>query len=202
MVGRGPFKRQALKILAERQIPIATIIDIGVLSGTPELMETFPNTRHILFEPVSKFHDRIRKSYAELDYRLIEAAVTDQDGDAKLHVRKFSSQTEVTHSSVVDKAPENGETRIVRSTRLDTFTKANALAKPYLVKIDVDGNEMKILSGATETLKDASIVVIETPKSEFSKRIAFLEKQGFVLYDLVAPCYYDNSFLAVRCDFH
>ena len=48
MVQRGPFKRQALKVLVERQIPIATIIDIGVLSGTPELMETFPKTQHIL----------------------------------------------------------------------------------------------------------------------------------------------------------
>ena len=88
--------------------------------------------------------------------------------------------------------------RIVTGTRLDTFTKANALVKPYLVKIDVDGNEMKILSGATETLKDASIVIIETPKGEFSEHIAFLEKQGFVLFDLVAPCYYDDSFW--QCD--
>ena len=115
-----------------------------------------------------------------------------------LHVRKVLSQTEVSHSSVVDEAPDNSETRIVPSTRLDTFTKANALAKPFLVKIDVDGNEMRILSGAIETLKDASIVIIETPKSEFSDRIAFLEKQGFVLFDLAAPCYYDDSFW--QCD--
>ena len=53
MVGRGPFKRQSLKVLVERQIPISTIIDIGVLSGTPELKEAFPKTRHVLFEPVS-----------------------------------------------------------------------------------------------------------------------------------------------------
>ena len=155
-------------------------------------------TQHILFEPVSEFHKRIRKNYAKLDYRLIEAAVTDQDRDVTLHVRKVISQTEVSHSSVVDEAPDNSETRIVPSTRLDTFTKANALAKPYLVKIDVDGNEMKILSGATETLKDASVVIIEAPKSEFSARIAFLEKQGFVLFDLAAPCYYDDSFW--QCD--
>ena len=81
-----------------------------------------------------------------------------------LLVRKVVSQTGITHSSVVDDASENSEPRIVTGTRLDTFTKANALVKPYLVKIDVDGNEMKILSRATETLKDASVVMIETPK--------------------------------------
>ena len=175
MVGRGPFKRQSLKVLVERQIPISTIIDIGVLSGTPELKEAFPKTRHILFEPVSEFHKKIRENYTGLDYRLIEAAVTDEDRDVTLdvtlHVRKAVSQTGITHSSVVDDASENSEPRIVTGTRLDTFTKANALVKPYLVKIDVDGNEMKILSGATETLKDASIVMIETPKGEFSEHI-------------------------------
>ena len=175
MVGRGPFKRQSLKVLVERQIPISTIIDIGVLSGTPELKEAFPKTRHILFEPVSEFHKKIRENYTGLDYRLIEAAVTDEDRDVTLdvtlHVRKAVSQTGITHSSVVDDASENSEPRIVTGTRLDTFTKANALVKPYLVKIDVDGNEMKILSRATETLKDASVVMIETPKGEFSEHI-------------------------------
>jgi FkbM family methyltransferase len=161
-------------------------------------MEAFPKTRHILFEPVSEFRKKIRKNYTALDYRLIEAAVTDEDRDVTLQVRKVVSQTEITHSSVVDGASENSETRVVTGTRLDTFTKANALVKPYLVKIDVDGNEMKILSGATETLKDASIVIVETPKGEFSERIAFLERQGFVLFDLVAPCYYDDSFW--QCD--
>ncbi len=91
--------------------------------------------------------------------------------DVILHVRKAVSQTGITHSSVVDDASENSEPRIVTGTRLDTFTKANALVKPYLVKIDVDGNEMKILSRATETLKDASVVMIETPKGEFSEHI-------------------------------
>jgi hypothetical protein len=47
MVGRGPFKRQSLKVLVETQIPISTIIDIGVLSGTPELMEAFPRTHEM-----------------------------------------------------------------------------------------------------------------------------------------------------------
>ena len=139
MVGRGPFKRQSLKVLVERQIPISTIIDIGVLSGTPELKEAFPKTRHILFEPVSEFHKKIRENYTGLDYRLIEAAVTDEDRDVTLdvtlHVRKAVSQTGITHSSVVDDASENSEPRIVTSTRLDTFTKANALVKPYLVKM-------------------------------------------------------------------
>jgi FkbM family methyltransferase len=97
---------------------------------------------HTFFEPVSEFHKKIRENYAGLDYRLIEAAVTDEDRDVTLQVRKVVSQTEITHSSVVDDASENSETRVVIGTRLDAFTKANALLKPYLVKIVVDGNEM------------------------------------------------------------
>lgn len=49
---------------------------------------------------------------------LIEAAVTDEDRDVTLQVRKVVSQTEITHSSVVDEASENSETRVVTGTRL------------------------------------------------------------------------------------
>ena len=143
MVGRGPFKRQALKVLVQKTIPIATIIDIGVLSGTPELMEAFPKTQHILFEPVSEFHKRIRKNYAKLDYRLIEAAVTDQDRDVTLHVRKvFHRPRSATRRSLM--RHRTTAKPALFQARASYFTKANALAKPYLVKIDVDGNEMKI----------------------------------------------------------
>ena len=129
-----------MKVLVERQIPISTHRrSFGHAGADGSFSE---DATHTFFEPVSEFHKKIRENYAGLDYRLIEAAVTDEDRDVTLQVRKVVSQTEITHSSVVDDASENSETRVVTGTRLDAFTKANALLKPYLVKIVVDGNEM------------------------------------------------------------
>jgi FkbM family methyltransferase len=197
MLKRGPFKLQSLRILIDRNVPIGTILDVGVSRGTPELIECFPNTPHILFEPVAEHYATVRQVYAKLDYRLVEAAVSDSDGDQTLMVQRIGG-TEVNYSSVID-APFNGaETRTIRGIRLDTFIKDNRIRKPYFLKVDVDGNELKVLSGAIETLKDTSVVMIETPKGQFSERTAFLERQGFELHDLVAPCYYDDSFW--QCD--
>lgn len=195
---RGPSKNQAFDVLRKRQIPVSTVLDVGVQRGTPELMRAYLDVHHILFEPVAEFHDGIRSNYRNLSYTLVDAAVADKTGEATLEVRKTMTATEVSHSSVVAGAASGDNRRTIQSITLDSYLEQNPLPKPYLLKIDVDGNELAILSGATNTLKDCSIVVIETPKSEFTKRIAYLEERGFVLFDLVEPCYYDDSFW--QCD--
>lgn len=195
---RGPYKTQAFDVLRKRNIPVSTVLDVGVQRGTPELMRAYPHIHHVLFEPVAEFHDGIRNNYRALQYTLVDAAVSDKDGEATLEVRKTITATEVSHSSVVT-GPASGENRrTIRSITLDAYLERNPQKKPYLLKIDVDGNEMAILSGAERTLNDASVVVIETPKSQFTQRIAYLEERGFVLFDLVEPCYYDESFW--QCD--
>lgn len=204
---RGPFKNQAFQILIDRGVPVASILDVGVLEGTGELMRAFPDKHHVLFEPLSEYADTITRSYAsaKIPFTLVTAAVSDTSGDVYLQARRQSGDV-VSTSSVVD-APGDDDMRIVPGITLDGYLMSSPVASPYLLKIDVDGNEMRILKGATKTLLNSSIIMIETPRGAIGERIGFIENNGFDLFDIVSQCYYDDSFwqcdaIFVRRDLH
>lgn len=44
---RQPTLRDSLTKIKKMGVPINTILDVGVLNGTSELMQTFANQRHI-----------------------------------------------------------------------------------------------------------------------------------------------------------
>ena len=111
----------------------------------------------------------------------------------------------ISHSYMVDGAGET--TRMVPKVSLDDYFAANPIEGPYFLKIDIDGEELKVLQGATETLKQASVVMMEVIIYGFAERIGFLLEHGFQLFDLTEPAYYDDSFwqcdaVFVRRDIH
>lgn len=196
-VKRGPIKPQCLEILRQREVPVGTVLDVGVQYGTPELMQAWPNVPHLLFEPVEEFVEPIERLYRNLDHELIKAAVGSSSGETYLEVMQVLENMSVSHSHMVS---EKGErpVRTVRKISLDDFLRDRSDAKPYLLKIDIDGHEMEVLRGAAETLKSCSIVIIETPVHHIQERLKAVEDAGFLLFDLIEPCYYDDALW--QCD--
>jgi len=87
------------------------------------------------------------------------------------------------------------ECRKIRKARLDTVMQDIDAQPNYLLKIDVDGHELPILEGATETLKQCSIVVVEAPVQRsplphLISRANYLLEAGFFLVDVVDLAYY------------
>ena len=74
----------------------------------------------------------------------------------------------------------------VLSYRLDDFIKHFQLPTPNHVKIDVDGNELKILQGAEETLKNPSLksllVEVDEGDEKPGQVIEFLRQKGLHLH--------------------
>lgn len=197
---RSPDKTQSLAVLRERGIPVHTVLDVGVLSGTPELIGAYPDRLHILFEPVLEFHPTIRTNYAHIDYRLEGMALSDTNGTARLETRSIISGQDITHSSITtsDRSEDGKTYRDVPMRTLDSYILEHGLEGPFFLKIDVDGFEVPILKGAAQTLRQSSIVMVEAPKYQMVERIKLVQDAGFELYDLAEPCYYDSSFW--QCD--
>ncbi len=199
---RGPFKLQALDVIKTRGIPVGTILDVGVLEGTPELKKIFPDKMHVLFEPVREFHEKIADNYrsAGIQFDIVGAAVADCDGEVDLQVVGKFGEMEISHSFMVLDADskEDKSTRRVKRVSLDSFLSDKSYDWPYLLKIDIDGHDELVLNGAKETLKKTSVIIIEATAKNIAKRIEMCLEAGFRVFDLCEPCYYDGVFW--QCD--
>jgi hypothetical protein len=81
----------------------------------------------------------------------------------------------------------NDDTKKIRKTiTLDSLVKLRQLPKPDLIKMDVQGAELDIIKGASETLKSVNHVILELQKVEYNKGaplsdavIAYMNEIGF-----------------------
>jgi FkbM family methyltransferase len=200
---RLPTKVSSLRFLQQNGLPLGTVIDIGVQQKTQSLMEIFPDKMHVLVEPIEENYPEIERNYHGIKHQLVRAAASDNDRSGEIEVKTlkpdaglFTSSLVVEDSTLKGFIPVVGR-RKVQEVRLDTLLEQNDWPKPFLLKIDVDGHELRVLQGALETLKHVSCVVLEASIANFVKRAAFLEDAGFVFWDIVDLGYYrGNMFLA------
>lgn len=176
--------------------PIEVVVDVGVQYSTPFLMEGYPAAFHHLIEPVTLYHEPIRQNYqkAGIDFNLIEAAAADVDGVLYQHLQCLDEGKVVTHSQLLT-AENNSLKGLIEIVKTPVVT-LDALfpsLSNYLVKIDVDGIEEKIIRGGSQTIKNASVVIIEAPLGSLTSRVRLLEELGMRLFDITDMCYYFNQ---------
>ena len=80
--------RESLKKLKCTGLNVSTVIDVGIQHSTPILIDLFAEIPHVLFEPVEEYYPHIRKNYRNLSYNLVEAAVSDTNGETILNTLK------------------------------------------------------------------------------------------------------------------
>lgn len=199
MSKRSPLKDQTLDILRERGVPVNVVLDVGVLHGTPELVRAYPGVRHILFEPVTEFVEKIRIAYRNVDHVLHQVAVGEASGSVTLRTVSHLDGMVISHSAMAaGQPPDAPGHRTVPMLSIDDAVAVNGYEGPFLLKIDIDGQELKVLRGAAKTLPQCSIVIVECARGELPQRILAVQAAGFTLFDLCEPCYYDKTFW--QCD--
>lgn len=190
---RRPLKVDSFRKLRALGVPIESVVDVGILTGTGELMTVFKDKKQYLIEPIVEFNETIRTNYDKggVTYELINVAVSDADGTMNMETSTVIPGRPISHARLTDKT--SGATiRKVPVRRLDTLLPEHAVPRPFLLKIDVDGAELQILEGARGILADANVVVIEANIRNFIERATALKALGFELFDIVDPCYYDD----------
>ena len=172
-----------------------TVIDVGAANGTLELYETFPDSRHVLIDPLeenSSCLEKIVKGLPNAEY--VNAAVTKQKGSVTINVHPdlhgSSLYLECEDSDV------NGVPRTVPAITLDGLYEEHGLNGPFLIKIDVQGSELDVLSGAVKLLEVTDFVILEAclfgffvGGPQFYDIVDFMKVSGFVVYDILVPLY-------------
>lgn len=197
---RLPTIFDSLKVF-KRYYPekISSVIDVGVhYVGTDFLMSEFRESKHFLIEPVLQYHALIEEKYkkAGISFELFGYAVSNKSGKSYLHIVSGDLSGYITHSELFpEKYPERfGEKLIdiveIKVVTLDDLAREIKIHKPYIVKIDVDGIEDKIIEGGQNFLRDASLIIIESSPNELATRAEMIESLGFRLFDICDLCYY------------
>lgn len=167
--------------------PIA-VIDIGAQLGTPSLFSTFPNSKHLWIEPVEECLPQLNSLAGNLkDAHVIHAAAANKDG-----ITELSIADNLSYSSIEEK--RGSISRQIKTYKVDTLAKQFSISGQVLIKIDVDGAELNVLTGSVELLGLPDIVIIiEASIGDRNPRIApivqFLGRLGYDVFDIIEPLY-------------
>ncbi|PYV66518.1 MAG: hypothetical protein DMG96_42120 [Acidobacteria bacterium] len=146
----GRYEVALQNILVENLKPGSVFYDVGAGFGFYSVLAARLGAGVFAFEPdsgnVESLRHHVTLNSFESKIGIFTLAVLRASGNAQL---KGASQERGHGSGHVIKSPEPGErTRTVACVSLDEFTKVNVL--PTLIKVDVEGSESEVFSGAEQ----------------------------------------------------
>lgn len=145
---------------------IRTVIDVGVAFGSPAFYKTLPDAKFYLVEPVPQCRPLLEKLGKDIGATYFSVAAGAEDGEMRFFVHPDISGS----SSLRQWEGEffDGEEIAVPVRRLDSIIPAD-IARPSLLKIDTQGNELDVIAGTTGILDAIDVVIVETSFHEFRK---------------------------------
>lgn len=189
--GRAP-RRTLPAVLAHAKavgVAPASVIDVGVASGTPELYEAFPAARLLLVEPMAEWRPTLEGIDHAAAVHVETVAAGRESGEVTLHVHRVPAC-----SSMLGRRGGEayaGEPRTVPAARLDDLVARHGLPGPFVVKVDVEGAELEVLGGARDVLEESQLVLLEVSFFEFvpgaaqvGDVVCAMRDLGWVAYDV------------------
>ncbi len=190
------YMRDFLHFLDAKGFKCTTIFDIGAYKGqwTEEALAVFPGAGIIMFEPLKEMKGTLDKFCAAHEgARWFNVALGKKSGTGELIVKPSESGSYCTPEPMKS-VPEIFERRVVETRTIDDLIREWEIALPELVKIDVQGFELEVLEGASKLFAKTEVFILEVSLYRFlgphhplfSEIIFYMEKKGYVLYDIIS----------------
>lgn len=164
------------------------LIDVGSNVGLFTLSLADRVDHAILFEPnpLSAQHARENLALNFLEFEVVAAALSDEEGEIFLEDR---GKATVANRTLLDPQMTTFPVRTVPRTTLDTFlrNRANPIGSITLLKIDVEGHENSVIRGMQRTMTQLrpKIVMFEyLQRTNFLETKALFDAVGYRIYRL------------------
>lgn len=183
-----PSLHWSLQNLKKKNFNPKVVLDVGAYQGlwTVDLLEVFPDAKVLMVE-AQKIKDpylkRIKESNLNVDYAISLLSSTNGNTVA------FTEDETASH---VVMAEEDGQIyHHLKTQTLDTLLSNLKFPLPDLLKLDVQGYEMEVLKGSTQSLKHATICLLEVSLFNIgddgpllAEMIRFMDANDFQAYDI------------------
>ena len=159
----GLYDQHELRLLRRFLAPGGDMLDIGAHIGMYTVAAALAlgdRGRVLAFEPNPEARRQLEANLALngcTNVIVSSQAVSDRAGEAVLHV---PSTSDPSYSSLGEGRFAEGEPVAVETTTLDDAAMSRGLT-PAFVKIDVEGGELAVLDGATQTLEARPVLLVE-----------------------------------------
>ncbi|MEO0974508.1 MAG: FkbM family methyltransferase [Pseudomonadota bacterium] len=168
---------------------VATVIDVGVCSGTPEIYQRFSTAELILVDPLPESEQLTAPTVAGRNYRFFNCALGASEGTVTLRreIDNKAKSSLLARSELTRSDGQFSEHEVPLRT-LDALMSEIDVKQPLGLKIDTEGYELEVLKGASDTLARCEFVILECSvrrRFEGSYRaeelISYLGERGFTL---------------------
>ena len=183
----------ALDRLRASVAEIGTLVCLGSGKGDDALsfVARWPGARVLLVDMDERFRPVWNGLAKQMPGLIGEvAALSDEDGEITMRKTDATGGVAVKASTAADAKP-------IRAVRLDTLIATHDLPPPYFLKFDTHGAELPILAGATTTLQQTAILMMECYNFKlgfaggnnltFDEMTLHLKSAGLRLADLCDP---------------
>ena len=178
-----------LDLLKKKKFNPNFVIDIGCGYGqwTKKLLKFYPSSQYLLFDAdknnTKKLTD-LKKNHNNLNFKI--CLLSDDNSSYKFFNMGYGSSIFEEQTSYKREVEEIVSTTLYQELPIELKKKSN-----NLIKLDVQGAELKVLDGLKEVINSFEVIILEVSLHNynkdsplFDKVMNFMNNKGFRLYDL------------------
>ena len=152
-----------------RECSIKTVFDIGANVGqfATEIRAELPDAQIYSFEPIKECYDKLVRTFArDPKFKAFNFALGEKEETMTMNKNSYTPSSSLlpmadSHKELFPHTADSTPETIGIRRLDDIFAELKPIAEPFLVKMDTQGYESKVITGGLETLKKASAVLTE-----------------------------------------
>ncbi|MDR2146037.1 MAG: FkbM family methyltransferase [Tannerella sp.] len=158
--------KEVNKWLQEKKI--RTVLDVGANTGqfARKARILFPDAKIYSFEPIQSVYEKLKQNFAgDMNFKAFNTALGEENGEVTFFQNDYSDSSSClkmkdTHKEAFPYTIHESAIN-VRINTLDAVLKVDDLQSPYLVKLDVQGFEEKVINGGQDIIRNAEYIISE-----------------------------------------